>query len=198
MDGSTDAIFRKCPNLEGPISLRTIAAALFLPFAAANAIFPSHLHWPARQNNVDHHDDHYSREANGESRCHPSTSPQYVIRQLIERPGNLTLNWHPCLHSFLTNEDMPTAAVPRYLPMLAIVNASILPGPGQTFHIDRRMPLRRQASGVQQSVFKWDRSHQGLPLTRREVLRFCRTAAHVDLGGYHELVDRKWLAESHI
>jgi hypothetical protein len=99
VDGSTDAIFRKFPNLEGLFSRCAIAAALLLPFAAANAVFSSHLHWPARQNNVDQHDDHYSREANpeGESRCHLSTSPQYVVRQLIERPGNLTWNWQSSL-----------------------------------------------------------------------------------------------------
>lgn len=44
VDGSTDAIFRKFPNLEGLFSRCAIAASLILPFAGANAIFPSHPH----------------------------------------------------------------------------------------------------------------------------------------------------------
>ena len=103
-----------------------IAASPILPFATANAIFPSHLHWPARQNNVDHHNDHYSREANGESRCHLSTSPQYVVKQLIERPGNLTLNWQSSLTQ-LSGEshfvaDFQQSRIKVLMPMVRTVD----------------------------------------------------------------------------
>ena len=75
---------------------------------------------------------------------------------------------------------------PRFVPLLAGANAPILPGPRQSFHIDGRMPLRRQAESIRLTVICWDLKPRPGPIVIAPALKTSETTYSTPIWGLQQ------------